>query len=71
MQSIHTPNSPNLSIYLIDKTLPHPLTMPCSLLLWPLGGLTGKTRRRYSLLQKIMFVEESNRIHVEQNFSIH
>ena len=44
--------------------------MPRSFLLRPLGGLTGKTRRRYSLLQKIMFVEESNRIRVEQNFSI-
>jgi hypothetical protein len=44
--------------------------MPCSLLLRPFGGLTGKTRRRYTLFQKIMFVEESNRIRVEQNFSI-
>jgi hypothetical protein len=44
--------------------------MPRSLLLRPLGGLTGKTRRRFALFQKIMFVEESNWIRVEQNFSI-
>ena len=44
--------------------------MPRSLLLRPLGGLTGKTRKRYALFQKIMLVEESNRLRVEQNFSI-
>ncbi len=44
--------------------------MPRSFLLRPLGGLTGKTRKRYALFQKIMLVEESNRLRVEQNFSI-
>ena len=44
--------------------------MPRSLLLRPLGGLTGKTRKRYALFQKIMLVEESNWLRVEQNFSI-
>jgi len=40
------------------------------LLLRPLGGLTGKTRKRYALFQKIMLVEESDRLRVEQNLSI-
>jgi len=44
--------------------------MPRSLVLRPLGGLTGKTRKRYALFQKIMLVEESNRLRVEQNLSI-
>ena len=44
--------------------------MPRSLLLRPLGGLTGKTRKRYALFQKIMLVEESDRLRVEQNLSI-
>jgi hypothetical protein len=44
--------------------------MPRSLLLRPLGGLTGKTRKRYALFQKIMLVEESDRLRLEQNFSI-
>jgi len=44
--------------------------MPRSLLLRPLGGLTGKTRKRYALFQKIMLVEESNRLRLDQNFSI-
>ena len=44
--------------------------MPRSLLLRPLGGLTGKTRKRYALFQKIMLVEESDRLRVEQNFFI-
>ena len=44
--------------------------MPRSILLRPLGGLTGKTRKRYALFQKIMLVEESDRLRVEQNLSI-
>ena len=44
--------------------------MPRSVLLRPLGGLTGKTRKRYALFQKIMLVEESDRLRVEQNLSI-
>jgi hypothetical protein len=44
--------------------------MPRSLLLRPLGGLTGKTRKRYALFQKIMLVEKSDRLRLEQNFSI-
>ena len=44
--------------------------MPRSLLLRPLGGLTGKTRKRYALFHKIMLVEESDRLHAEQNLSI-
>ena len=44
--------------------------MPRSVLLRPLGGLTGKTRKRYALFQKIMLVEESDRLCVKQNLSI-
>ena len=44
--------------------------MPRSFLLRPLGGLTGKTRKRYALFQKIMLVEKSDRLRLEQNFSI-
>jgi hypothetical protein len=44
--------------------------MPRSILLRPLGGLTGKTRKWYALFQKIMLVEESDRLRVEQNLSI-
>jgi hypothetical protein len=44
--------------------------MPRSLLLRPLGGLTGKTRKRYALFHKIMLVEESDRLRAEQNLSI-
>jgi len=44
--------------------------MPRPLLLRPLGGLIGKTRKRYALFQKIMLVEESDRLRVEQNLSI-
>ena len=44
--------------------------MPRSLVLRPLGGLTGKTRKRYALFQKIMLVEESDRLRLEQNFSL-
>jgi hypothetical protein len=32
--------------------------------------LTGKTRKRYALFQKIMLVEKSDRLRLEQNFSI-
>jgi len=32
--------------------------------------LTGKTRKRYALFQKIMLVEESDRLRLEQNFSV-
>ena len=45
--------------------------MPRSLLLRPPGGATGKVRKRYALIQKIMLLEESNRLHLEHNFSIH
>jgi len=44
--------------------------MPRSLLLQPLGGSTGKTRKRYALFQKIMLVEESDWLRLEQNLSI-
>ncbi len=44
--------------------------MPCSLLLRPPGGATGKVRKRYALIQKILLLEESNRLQRECNFSL-
>jgi hypothetical protein len=44
--------------------------MPCSLLLCLPGGATGKVRKRYAILQKILLVEESNRLRRECNFSL-
>jgi hypothetical protein len=44
--------------------------MPRSLLLRPPGGATGKVCKRYAILQKILLVEESNRLRQECNFSL-
>ena len=45
--------------------------MPRSILLRPPGGATGKVRKRYALIQKLMLLEESNRLRRECNFSLH
>jgi hypothetical protein len=47
-----------------------PLAMPCSILLRLLVGASGKVRKRYALIQKIMLLEESNRLQRECNLSI-
>ena len=44
--------------------------MPRSLLLRPPGGATGKVRKRYALIQKILLLEESNHLQRECNFSL-
>jgi hypothetical protein len=44
--------------------------MPRSLLLCPPGGATQKVRKRYALIQKILLLEESNRLRRECNFSL-
>jgi hypothetical protein len=44
--------------------------MPRSLLLRPPGGATGKVRKRYALVQKIMLLVECNRLCVECDFSL-
>jgi hypothetical protein len=44
--------------------------MPHSLLLHPPGGATGKVRKWYALIQKILLLEESNRLWRECNFSL-
>jgi hypothetical protein len=44
--------------------------MPRSLLLRLPGGATGKVRKLYAILQKILLIEESNRLRRECNFSL-
>ena len=44
--------------------------MPRSLLVRPKGGATGKVRRRYAVIEKIMLLEEYGRLQSERNLSL-
>ena len=44
--------------------------MPRSLLVLPKGGVTGKVRRRYAVVEKIMLLEECCRLHLERNLTL-
>ena len=48
---------------------PSPLAMPRSILVRPKGGVTGKVRRRYVVIEKIMLLEEYGRLLSERNLS--
>jgi hypothetical protein len=49
---------------------PPPLAMPCSILLRPPGGASGKVRKRYALIEKLMLIDESNCLWRECNLSL-
>ena len=69
MRHTHNLSSPKSSI--LDKnTSPPPLAMPCSILLRPPGGASGKVRKRYALVEKLMLIDESNRLRRECNLSL-
>jgi hypothetical protein len=44
--------------------------MPRSLLVLPKGGVTGKVRRRYAVIKKIMLLEEWGRLQLERNLTL-
>ena len=44
--------------------------MPRSILLRPPRGASGKVRKRYALIQKLMLLDESNRLRWECNLSL-
>jgi hypothetical protein len=69
MRHTHNPSSPKLLIP--DKnTSPPPLAMPRSILLRPPGRASGKVRKRYALIQKLMLLDESNCLQLECNLSL-
>ena len=44
--------------------------MPRSLLVRPKGGATGKVRKRYAVIEKIMLLEEYGRLQLDRNLSL-
>ena len=44
--------------------------MPRTLLIRPRGGAMGKVRKRYAIIEKIMLLNEVERIHWEGNLSL-
>ena len=69
MRHTHNLSSPKSTI-LDEEHFSPPLAMPRSILLRPLGGASGKVRKRYALVEKLMLIDESNRLRRECNLSL-
>ena len=68
--AILTTSPPQNRRFLTKNTSPPPLAMPRSILLRPPGGASGKVRKRYTLVEKLMLIDKSDRLRRDCNLSL-